>query len=667
MQSREATSHMEACNREKPCYNCSTRLEQDACTFRGHKTGAAPAAHRREANGEAMGQRIDQLEQLVKRLISERQTVPPTGICDLDYLSAETTKSQVMSPEASDADASPGAGMTIMEGDHSVYHGADDWYVVLQEINELKRAWSQDHDDLSDSALRSSLSHTVDGSSLLFNQVKPIERVEILSSLPHQPEVYRLISHFFNTKDFPIAVPPILHEPTFRREHCRDSSRTSLIWLGLLFSMLGITMLAYHQYGEPAEYQGITESLFQLYRMRTAQCLLSGDISKCLPYTVEALRFNATAELNRKDDNRRGLWIMTGVVIRAAINMGFHRDPSQSQGFSVLQAEYRRRVWLSVLSMDDMASFLGGFPRVTPAIHSDTEEPRNLHDWELSDDITVLPPSRPMSEPTSVTYLIAKGRLFRALGRVVDVNNNPGLVPYETILEVDQAVQEAYESFPPHMQVAPNQNGDGPVHSRANFSNLSLMAMYNRGICILHRKSLAKGRVDERYKFSRERCISSALALLTYQQGLEPSFYQLSETRHMLTLAAMVLCLELELRRRAPEENASLDSEVLLGVLERSSSCWAAAMGACDEAWKVHQFLTGMLAGFYGGTDAGTGTEPSHKTSPETPFDLTNFVPTIDADGLGFSFNKEFSSTEFDWATWDTFMNDSGCEKGPIY
>lgn len=84
-----------------------------------------------------MGQRIDQLEQLVKRLISERQTVPPTGICDLDYLSAETTKSQVMSPEASDADASPGAGMTIMEGDHSVYHGADDWYVVLQEVTEL--------------------------------------------------------------------------------------------------------------------------------------------------------------------------------------------------------------------------------------------------------------------------------------------------------------------------------------------------------------------------------------------------------------------------------------------------------------------------------------------------------------------------------------------------
>ena len=138
-------------------------------------------------------------------------------------------------------------------------------------------------------------------------------------------------------------------------------------------------MLAFHQYGETPEYEGISESLFQLYRIRTAQCLLSGDIAKFLPYTVETLRFNATAELNRKDDNRRGLGIMTGVIVRAAINMGYHRDPSQSPA-TCLQAEYRRRIWLSVISMDDMTFFIGGFPRMMPALHSDTMEPRNLHD-----------------------------------------------------------------------------------------------------------------------------------------------------------------------------------------------------------------------------------------------------------------------------------------------
>jgi hypothetical protein len=71
----------------------------------------------------------------------------------------------------------------------------------------------------------------------------------------------------------------------------------------LLFSILGITMLSYHQFDEPPEYEGISESLFQLYRQRTAQCLIIGDIAKCLPYTLETLRLNASAELNRKDDN----------------------------------------------------------------------------------------------------------------------------------------------------------------------------------------------------------------------------------------------------------------------------------------------------------------------------------------------------------------------------
>jgi hypothetical protein len=265
--------------------------------------------------------------------------------------------------------------------------------------------------------------------------------------------------------------------------------------------------------------------------MRTAQCLLSGDIAKCLPYTLETLRFNATAELNRKDNNRRGLWIMSGVIVRTAINMGYHRDPSQSTGISVLQAEYRRRTWLSVTSMDDTVSFRAGFPRMITAIYSDTTEPRNLHDWELSEDTTALPPSRPLTEQTPVTYLIVKGRLFRALGRVADFNHTPSLEPYETVLEIDQAVRDAYENSPTYMKVALPGDISHPVQPEGYFSNLSLLCMYHRGICNLHRKFLAKGRVDGRFEYSRDRCISSALALLALQDGFNSSFYKFYQTR----------------------------------------------------------------------------------------------------------------------------------------
>ncbi|KUI69907.1 hypothetical protein VM1G_04967 [Cytospora mali] len=468
----------------------------------------------------------------------------------------------------------------------------------------------------------------------------------------------------------------ILHEPTFMREyneHWRDPSRTNFIWLGLLFSILGITMLAFHQYGEPPEYEGLSESLFQLYRMRTAQCLLSGDVAKCLPYTVETLRFNATAELNRKDDNRRGLWIMTGVIIRAAINMGYHRDPAQSPGISVLQAEYRRRVWSSVVSMDDMASFLGGFPRTMSAIYSDTLEPRNLYEWELSEDMTALPPSRTFDDATPATYLIVKGRLFRELGRVADFNSNPNLGSYETVLEIDRAVHDAYESFPPYMKVpvaaVPPTAGAGEtealprLRSLANFSNLSLVGMYHRGVCTLHRQFLAKDRADGRFKLSRDRCIESALGLLAFQEGLEPAFYRISQTRQMLMLGTMILFLELALRRKAPDEEGGAipSSSVLLHALEKSCALLEDAIDGCDEAKRVHQFLVGMLSSFRGGPGTTSGTTSgagSVQTEPlETPEQISGLTgsPPFDLANGGFSFEKSWSEMDFDWVRFSLY------------
>jgi hypothetical protein len=227
--------------------------------------------------------------------------------------------------------------------------------------------------------------------------------------------------------------------------------------------------------------------------MCTAQCLQSGDISKCLPYTVETLRFNATAELNRKDDNRRGLWIMTGVVVRAAINMSYHRDPG--------------------------------------------------------------------------AVVVAARRTTRACR-----------VP------------------PP--------------------------------------------RVARR----RDRCIASALAVLAYQQGLDLPLYQILYTRQLLALAAMVLLLELELRRKGPDAGAAPASALLLQALEKSCGLWETAAGVCDESWRVHQCLVGMLSGFGIGTST-TEIGSSHMVTPEDPSDLLGSSPHFDG---GFSFEDGLYDVDFD-------------------
>ncbi|GAB1319362.1 Pyrrolocin cluster transcription factor fsdR [Madurella fahalii] len=674
------------CNREKPCQNCTARNSQANCQFQG------PNHRPPSTTGDVlMRQRIDRLEGLVKQL-AERQV-----------------RSSALASNGTSREAGP--GKTVMDGVHSVYLAGEDLDAVLDEIHALRATW----DDQIQDSLWPALSHTVDGSSLLFTQAKPPERVDILSSLPPKAEVDRLIAFFFDQSSFPITVPPIIHLPTFMREyddHWEDPSRTNLIWLGLLFSILGITMLAYHQHPdlEPSSYSGLSESRLHLYRTRTAQCLLSGDIAKCLPYTVETLRFNATAELNRKDDNRRGLWIMTGVIVRAAINMGYHRDPPLSL-FSPLRAELRRRVWLSVVAMDDMASLLAGFPRmVTGSVHADAAEPRNVFDWELSDDLHAeLPASRPMAEMTPTTYLIAKGRLFRVLGRVADaVYSPPPLMSpfpggsssgYDAVLEVDRALRIAYDAIPEHLRpslspfsslnplLGPSRTGN----TGASVPNLGLLCMYHKGMCLLHRRFLSlRYRSDTRFATSRKACIASAHALVEIQQMIPPALYDISQTRQILALAAMVLVLELEVRRKCSTPNATEESRggehkdtVLMGALQTSCAKWAEAAGVCDEAGKTYRLLTRMVTGLVDDTRAMVVETMETETrmisgtaetdTPETPFDSILPGPTPRFNNAEAPFYDSFkdmdvsTDMDFDWATWDAFIDETGYDTGPVY
>ncbi|GAM39498.1 hypothetical protein TCE0_034f11099 [Talaromyces pinophilus] len=584
-----------------------------------------------------MQQRINHLEDLVKNLIAQNQKAPitPEGV---------ETGPSIKDSVSDTSESTHSPGKTVIDGGHSVYKGAEDWYDVLQEINKLKQVWSESQDDQPEYNVAPTLSNMVDGSSLLFGQVQRTDKIELLTTLPPKHQVDKLIHHFFDRDHFPITIVPILHEPTFMREyaeHWKDPTKTSVIWLGLLFSILSINMLAYQQFGEPPDYEGMSESLVHLYRLRTAQCLIIGDMAKCLPYTIEALRLYATAELNRKDDNSRGLWIMTGVIVRAAINMGYHRDPSQSPSITPLQAEYRRRVWISVTEMDDMASFVVGFPRMISGNFADTMEPRNLYDWELSDDLTVLPPSRPMSEVTPVAYLISKTRLFRALGSITDFNNAPTQGPYEQVLDIDNNLIKAYHGLPADLR----------MHSQQ---------WDYTGMCQLHRRFIVKGRMDPQYNHSRERCISSALTLLKFQHIMEPFWYSFSRARKVIMLSAMILFLELECRRKTPDTNVvSPDTDELLQALSTSCTLWEKAQTVCDDAQKTRKILSGMLSSFQ--TSSVDSNSPSQQ--PETPrpmFEFPGMSSSLQSSNVNFSDDKDWLSMSndmnIDWASWDAFI-----------
>src|SRR5207247_2384411 len=86
---------------------------------------------------------------------------------------------------------------------------------------------------------------------------------------------------------------------------------------------------------------------------------------------------------------------------------------------------------------------------------SDSELPRNIYDDEFDEDSTSLPPARPASEATPISYMIAKGKLSFGFGRVLEEINGVNKKGYEEILKIDKGLREVYESIPEHLKLRP--------------------------------------------------------------------------------------------------------------------------------------------------------------------------------------------------------------------
>jgi hypothetical protein len=78
------------------------------------------------------------------------------------------------------------------------------------------------------------------------------------------------------------------------------------------------------------------------------------------------------------------------------------------------------------------------------SVDHDIAEPRNVHDWELTKDMTHLPPSRPLLHETPVAHLIAKSRILRIMGGILDFLSSLRPDSYDVILDLEEELQQAY-------------------------------------------------------------------------------------------------------------------------------------------------------------------------------------------------------------------------------
>ncbi|EHL01292.1 putative Uncharacterized transcriptional regulatory protein C1F7.11c [Glarea lozoyensis 74030] len=102
-----------------------------------------------------------------------------------------------------------------------------------------------------------------------------------------------------------------------------------------------------------------------------------------------------------------------------------------------------------------------GLPSMVRAETHDIQEPRNIYDWELYENMTDLPSSRPRTEITPVSYLLAKDILLKAIGGIVDLLSSLKPYSYEEVLRLDDELSRAQAEMPAYLQMRSLEDSKG--------------------------------------------------------------------------------------------------------------------------------------------------------------------------------------------------------------
>lgn len=354
------------------------------------------------------------------------------------------------------------------------------------------------------------------------------------------------------------------------------------------------------------------------YRIRTVQCLVNSDYTKSDIYTIEALLLYVHGEYNSRWDAEVGIWVIVGMVVRLSMRMGYHRDPSKFSGVTPYQAEMRRRIWAFIRQMDTMFSFQLALPSMIRTTDCDTALPRNIFEDEFGPDSKILPPARPLTEPTPVSYMITKAQIAFEFGEILEelnaVNGKP--VSYDDILKRDNRLRDLKLNMAPHLRLRPIEEC---THDPATLlmQRFNIDIFWNKTMVVLHRKYISRARQNPRYGHSRRASVDASMEILRHQAQLsresQPGgrmrtmkWFISSLTKHDFLLAAMIVCLDLHydsVTEALPERPPHYDpyfwtpaqKKDMLETLQVSQEIWKSSSDKSMEAFKASGILQVVL------------------------------------------------------------------------
>lgn len=417
------------------------------------------------------------------------------------------------------------------------------------------------------------------------------------------------------------------HIPTFRKEYeqfWEAPQEMPFTWIAYLYAILTLSVSHYHRSEEPLPVNlGNSSTAWNVFRKRAAQGLVQANYLAPGKYKVEALFLYSLSEFYRSQDAQIGVSFLFGILIRLAMRMGYHRDPSHYPRISVFDGEMRRRVWSLICQLDTLISFQVGLPRTIQPWQYDTELPSNIHDTDFDENTAQLPPSRPTAEYTACGYTRAKSRIMKCFGQITDLAYSREQVSYEQILDIDRRLEKAHDMLPPFLQYRPINQCFADA-TELIMRRYTLELLYQKARVVIHRRYM--GETDRKYTYSRQTCLNAARETLrhlsdVYHESLPGGqlyaerFFMNSLQNTDFMLSAMILCLELsqenerDTARMEPQER-----EDLLRLLETTYHIFKEGRHRSIDTQRGYTALKIMLGRVRGSSPESSGSEQDRQS-----------------------------------------------------
>ncbi|KAI2621674.1 hypothetical protein GGR54DRAFT_630097 [Hypoxylon sp. NC1633] len=578
------------CDRATPCGQCLRRGKPDGCVYAPRPEKLKPA--------KSMAARLKRLEGMVREMID---TDGPVPVPPVDTKTA---------PE-------PNTGGLVVQGQKATsYVGGTHFLAMLEDIEDLK-SYFEDSNEIGDE-IHDPFVNTGSAELLMFSRGVPKNKEELLSLLPEKAVVARLMNRYFNSNS---PSQHIVHVPTFLREYndfCKDPAGAHLHWIALLYMVLSLGVF-FSLFSAPHELENDSSipgpDRFKQYRGAAGWALIWGKYSQPCSYTLQAFTLYVEGDFMNNRESRMNCYLLSSVLIRLMLKMGLHRDPSKLPNISPYDGEMRRRMWNLATQLDLLVSFNLGLPSMMHGIETDTGLPTHLKDTDFDKDTKVLPPARPTTDYTSLTYPINKSKLTQIFALVVRQAHALALPTYDEVMKVERELRNTWQAVPTFMTPKPMDQCvmDPPIQITQRFG---LATMYCKVRIVLHRRYVSEVVPQKEHDYSRQACVDAALSLLGYQNTMHEAcrpngvlsqgswFVAALISINDFLLADMVVALVIQNDKYWDEDRdfdwlpngmAPLSRNDLLQLLKRSHSIWSDLAGSAPELRKAEVVVRTML------------------------------------------------------------------------